>query len=129
MLYDEQNRPYIPWNLIHDFMKDAFVAYGLPEGDAEICTDGLAQYGLEQQKPENTDKETEKGDHGRSEKRLNRFHTCTAKAEKKRNHHQVKVSHFQFSFRIPRQAGATQNGKGAFRQSVAAGYFTHFVRE
>ena len=43
MLYDEQNRPYIPWNLIHDFMKDAFVAYGLPEGDAEICTDVLME--------------------------------------------------------------------------------------
>ncbi|MBQ2218339.1 MAG: Ldh family oxidoreductase, partial [Firmicutes bacterium] len=43
MLYDEQNRPYIPWNLIHDFMKDAFVAYGLPEEDAEICTDVLME--------------------------------------------------------------------------------------
>lgn len=43
MLYDNQNRPYIPWNLIHDFMRDAFIAYGLPEADAEICTDVLLE--------------------------------------------------------------------------------------
>ena len=43
MLYDEQNRPYIPWELIHDFMKDAFIAYGVPEADAEICTDVLLE--------------------------------------------------------------------------------------
>ena len=43
MLYDNQNRPYIPWDLIHDFMKDAFMAYGLPAEDAEICTDVLME--------------------------------------------------------------------------------------
>ncbi|MCR4804617.1 MAG: Ldh family oxidoreductase [Clostridia bacterium] len=43
MLYDEQNRPYIPWQLIHDFMKDAFIAYGVPADDAEVCTDVLME--------------------------------------------------------------------------------------
>ena len=43
MLYDNQNRPYIPWELIHDFMRDAFMAYGLPKEDAEICTDVLME--------------------------------------------------------------------------------------
>ena len=34
-----ENRPYLPWNLAHDFMVEAFMAYGVPEDDAEICVD------------------------------------------------------------------------------------------
>ena len=30
-----------PWNLITDFVTDAFVGYGVPREDAEICTDVL----------------------------------------------------------------------------------------
>ena len=42
-IHDEQGRPYIPWDLIHDFMVDAFKAAGVPEADAEICTDVLME--------------------------------------------------------------------------------------
>ena len=36
-----ETRPYIPWDVITNFMKDAFMGYGVPERDAEICTDVL----------------------------------------------------------------------------------------
>ena len=32
-----------PWNLIIDFVTDAFVGYGVPREDAEICTDVLLE--------------------------------------------------------------------------------------
>ena len=32
-----------PWNLITDFITDAFVGYGVPREDAEICTDVLLE--------------------------------------------------------------------------------------
>ncbi|MCD7723241.1 MAG: Ldh family oxidoreductase [Clostridiales bacterium] len=32
-----------PWNLITDFVTDAFVGYGVPRKDAEICTDVLLE--------------------------------------------------------------------------------------
>ena len=32
-----------PWNLISDFVTDAFVGYGIPREDAEICTDVLLE--------------------------------------------------------------------------------------
>lgn len=32
-----------PWNLISDFVTDAFVGYGVPRKDAEICTDVLLE--------------------------------------------------------------------------------------
>ncbi|MFR5875876.1 MAG: Ldh family oxidoreductase [Eubacterium sp.] len=32
-----------PWNLITDFVTDAFVGYGIPREDAEICTDILLE--------------------------------------------------------------------------------------
>ena len=32
-----------PWNLITDFITDAFVGYGVPRKDAEICTDVLLE--------------------------------------------------------------------------------------
>ncbi|MBQ2063081.1 MAG: Ldh family oxidoreductase [Firmicutes bacterium] len=36
-------RPYIPWQMIGDFMVDAFKAYGVPEEDAKICADVLME--------------------------------------------------------------------------------------
>lgn len=38
-----ETRPYIPWDFIHDFMKEAFMLEGIPEADAEICTDVLME--------------------------------------------------------------------------------------
>lgn len=38
-----ETRPYVPWDLMHDFMCDAFVGYGVPRPDAEICTDVLLE--------------------------------------------------------------------------------------
>ncbi|MCD7872729.1 MAG: Ldh family oxidoreductase, partial [Clostridiales bacterium] len=32
-----------PWNLISDFITDAFVGYGVPKEDALICTDVLLE--------------------------------------------------------------------------------------
>ena len=54
-----ETRPYVPWELMHDFMKDAFKAYGVPETDAEICTDvllesdrrGIESHGVNRLKP------------------------------------------------------------------------------
>ena len=37
------NRPYVPWKLINDFMVDVFKAYGVPEHDALICADVLLE--------------------------------------------------------------------------------------
>ena len=34
----QETRPYIPWDLIEAFMRDTFVAYGVPLEDAKICT-------------------------------------------------------------------------------------------
>jgi len=36
-------RPYIAWDLIRDFMVDAFVGYGVPREDAAICADVLLE--------------------------------------------------------------------------------------
>lgn len=33
----------VPWNLISNFVTDAFVGYGIPRADAEICTDILLE--------------------------------------------------------------------------------------
>ncbi len=38
-----ETRQYIPWNTIQSFMKQAFMGYGVPEKDAEICTDVLME--------------------------------------------------------------------------------------
>ncbi|NLZ56476.1 MAG: Ldh family oxidoreductase [Clostridiaceae bacterium] len=39
----EETRPYVPWDLIADFMVDVFKAYGVPEEDARICVDVLLE--------------------------------------------------------------------------------------
>lgn len=33
----------VPWDLITDFVTDAFIGYGVPEDDAKICTDVLLE--------------------------------------------------------------------------------------
>ena len=38
-----ETRPYVPWDLIGNFMVDAFVGYGVPREDAEICADVLME--------------------------------------------------------------------------------------
>ena len=38
-----ETRPYIPWELVKNFMEDVFVKYGVPREDAEICTDVLLE--------------------------------------------------------------------------------------
>ncbi len=38
-----ESRPYVSWDLIRAFMVDAFVGYGVPKADAEICADVLME--------------------------------------------------------------------------------------
>lgn len=38
-----ETRPYVPWELVNNFMIDVFKAYGVPEEDARICTDVLLE--------------------------------------------------------------------------------------
>ncbi len=38
-----ENRPYVSWELMNDFMVDVFKAYGVPEEDARICADVLLE--------------------------------------------------------------------------------------
>lgn len=38
-----ETRPYVSWELVGDFMVDAFVAAGVPRADAEICADVLME--------------------------------------------------------------------------------------
>ena len=38
-----ETRPFVPWNMMNDFMVDVFKAYGVPEEDARICTDVLLE--------------------------------------------------------------------------------------
>lgn len=39
----EETRPFVPWDLMRDFMTDAFVGYGVPRDDARICTEVLLE--------------------------------------------------------------------------------------
>ena len=38
-----ETRPYIGWKLAGDFMRDAFIAAGVPADDADICTEVLLE--------------------------------------------------------------------------------------
>ena len=40
---DTETRPYVGWELIGNFMVDAFKAAGVPEEDAKICADVLME--------------------------------------------------------------------------------------
>lgn len=39
----KETRPYVPWELMENFMIDAFCSYGVPREDAIICTDVLLE--------------------------------------------------------------------------------------
>ncbi|MCR4960799.1 MAG: Ldh family oxidoreductase [Lachnospiraceae bacterium] len=39
----EDNRPYVDWKLVNDFMVDVFEKYGVPREDAKICADVLLE--------------------------------------------------------------------------------------
>ena len=39
----EDNRPFVPWNLMNKFMVDVFRYYGVPDQDAELCADVLLE--------------------------------------------------------------------------------------
>ncbi|MBR3385007.1 MAG: Ldh family oxidoreductase [Atopobiaceae bacterium] len=38
-----ETRPYVPWDLMNNFMIDVFCAYGVPRDDAAICADVLLE--------------------------------------------------------------------------------------
>ena len=38
-----ETRPFVPWDLMGNFMVDVFKAYGVPEEDAKICADVLLE--------------------------------------------------------------------------------------
>ncbi|MDL2300563.1 Ldh family oxidoreductase [Clostridiaceae bacterium OttesenSCG-928-D20] len=38
-----EKRPYVSWELMEDFLTEAFKGYGVPEGDAKICADVLLE--------------------------------------------------------------------------------------
>lgn len=39
----KETRPFVPWDMMNDFMIDAFCAYGVPREDAKICADVLLE--------------------------------------------------------------------------------------
>ncbi|MCC8138058.1 MAG: Ldh family oxidoreductase [Clostridiales bacterium] len=55
----QTNNSFVGWELLHDFMTDAFLAYGVPREDALICTDvlmesdrrGIESHGVNRFKP------------------------------------------------------------------------------
>ena len=38
-----ENRPFVSWKLMNDFLTDAFVGYGVPREDAALCADVLLE--------------------------------------------------------------------------------------
>ena len=36
-------RPYVPWQLVDDFMTAVFIKLGVPEDDARLCSDVLLE--------------------------------------------------------------------------------------
>ncbi len=43
MKVDPETRPYVPWELVGNFMVDVFKKVGVPEEDAKICADVLME--------------------------------------------------------------------------------------
>ena len=39
----QETRPFVPWDVMNNFMIDAFKGYGVPEEDAKICADVLLE--------------------------------------------------------------------------------------
>lgn len=56
---ESETRPYLEWDIAAEFMTKAFVGYGLPQKDAELCTDvllesdrrGIESHGVNRFKP------------------------------------------------------------------------------
>ena len=52
-------KAFVPWDLMNQFIIDAFMAYGVPRGDAAICADvilesdrrGIVSHGCNRLKP------------------------------------------------------------------------------
>ena len=42
-LMEKETRPFVPWQLVDDFMTAVFVKLGLPEADARLCSDVLLE--------------------------------------------------------------------------------------
>lgn len=40
---EKDTRPFVPWQLVDDFMTAAFVKLGLPEDEARLCSDVLLE--------------------------------------------------------------------------------------
>lgn len=40
---EKETRPFVPWQLVDDFMTAVFVKLGLPEADARLCSDVLLE--------------------------------------------------------------------------------------
>ena len=38
-----ETRPYVSWELMNEFLIEAFKGYGVPEEDAKICADVLLE--------------------------------------------------------------------------------------
>lgn len=38
-----ETRPFVPWDLMNDFLIDAFQGFGVPKEDAKICADVLLE--------------------------------------------------------------------------------------
>lgn len=38
-----ETRPYVSWELMENFLTDAFKGYGIPEEDAKLCADVLLE--------------------------------------------------------------------------------------
>ena len=63
-----ETRPYVPWELMNNFMIDVFKAYGVPEEDAKICADvllesdrrGIESHGCNRFKPIYLDRQSRK---------------------------------------------------------------------
>lgn len=43
MVKNMETRPYVEWEIMDNFLIDAFVAYGVPKEDAKICADVLLE--------------------------------------------------------------------------------------
>jgi len=39
----QETRPFVKWEVMNDFLRDAFMGYGVPEEDAKICADVLLE--------------------------------------------------------------------------------------
>lgn len=56
---EKETTGYLPWHIAYEFLKDAYIALGVPEGDAAICTEimlesdkrGIKSHGINRFRP------------------------------------------------------------------------------